>query len=63
MKQNSISILSTRPLDELLISKAVHKSIFIESATFIETEPVTANDIIQQVKALGAQNICAVLPV
>jgi len=60
MKQNSISILSTRPLDELLISKAVHKSIFIESATFIETEPVTANDIIQQVKALGAQNICAV---
>lgn len=60
MKQNSISILCTRPLDQLLTSKAEGKNILIDTATFIETEPVKTVEVIQQVKALTVQKISAV---
>lgn len=60
MKQNSISILCTRPLDQLLTSKAEGKNILIDTATFIETEPVKTVEVVQQVKAFAVQKIYAV---
>lgn len=60
MKQNSIQILCTRPLDQLLTSKAEGKNILIDTATFIETEAVKNTEIIQQVNTLAIQKINAV---
>jgi len=60
MKQNSISILCTRALEQLLTSKAAGKNILIDTSNFIETAPVAKEEIIQQLKSLALKKLTAV---
>ena len=60
MPKNKISILCTRPLNELLIDKAARKNIDIDVVGFIETAPTNVPEIIQQITALSAQKVTAV---
>lgn len=53
MQLPEVNILSTRPLDQSLIIKAAEKNIIIEALSFIETMPVTADEVIQQIRDLS----------
>jgi uroporphyrinogen-III synthase len=50
MQQNKITILSTRPLNELLINEAKEQGIYIEVVPFIETEPILSVEVQQEVE-------------
>lgn len=50
MQQNSISILSTRPLNDLLIKEAKQLNIEIDVLSFIETETVHSSEIKQEIE-------------
>src|SRR6476661_6116616 len=60
MQNSKIHILSTRPVDESLIEAASLRDIEIEITSFIETEPVINDQLVNQVKALSEQPITAV---
>lgn len=60
MAINKINILSTRPLDDLLIHKAAGRNIFIDTASFIETEPLVNTEISGRIRAWEAKKITAV---
>ena len=45
-----INILSTRPIDPLLIETAGSKGIFIEVRSFIQTIPVQSSDLVQEIE-------------
>ncbi|MCW3091027.1 MAG: Uroporphyrinogen synthase [Ferruginibacter sp.] len=47
--QNSIQILSTRPLHEALISDAKEVGIDIDELSFIDTEPIQSIDVQQEI--------------
>ena len=53
-------ILCTRPLDEFILHKAVEKSIKINIASFIKTESIDDEEVIQQIKSLQTKKIVAV---
>lgn len=60
MKDKNINVLSTRPLDEVLVKKAQERQISIDSISFIKTENIINSYISEEVKALAAQAIIAV---
>ncbi len=60
MQKNKVSILCTRPLNELLIHKAARNNIDIDVVAFIETEPTGNPQIIDKISAYTAQKIIAV---
>lgn len=53
-------ILCTRPLDEFILHKAIEKSIKINIASFIKTESVDDDEVIQEIKSLETKKIVAV---
>ena len=50
MQQNKISILSTRPIDALLINEAKHQNIEIDILSFIETVPTRSIEVQQEIE-------------
>ncbi|CAN5124499.1 uroporphyrinogen-III synthase [soil metagenome] len=60
MRRHKINILCTRPLDSLLIYKATNSGINIDEITFVETEPVLSDKIINHIKKIGTQNTVVV---
>jgi len=60
MPQFKYNILCTRPLESMLIYKAANNSIAIDEINFVETEPVLAANVIQQIKELASKKITAV---
>jgi len=50
MQQNKISILSTRPLDELLIEEAKESNMEIDVLSFIETETIHTTEVQQEIE-------------
>jgi uroporphyrinogen-III synthase len=60
MQQNKITILSTRPLHAELINQAAEKNIVIESISFIETEPITNQELKENISKLIPQSITVV---
>ncbi len=50
MKQNKITILSTRPLNESLIEEAGEEGVHIEVLPFIETEAIKSVELQQEIE-------------
>ena len=60
MKDKNIRILSTRPIDEMLVSKALKDNITIDIISLIKTEN-TINDVIEkEIRELASKSITAV---
>jgi uroporphyrinogen-III synthase len=53
--KDSISILSTRPIDGALIEKAAYQNITIDTLTFIEVEKMVADEVANQIALLSKQ--------
>jgi uroporphyrinogen-III synthase len=60
MQQNKCTILSTRPLPETLIEKAAGKNISIDVISFIETTPITSEELKENITSLASQSITVV---
>src|SRR5687768_2783167 len=60
MEQNSINILCTRPLDEVLLSEAADEGILIEQLSFIETEPIQSIEVQQEIEQAFLQHTTVV---
>ena len=60
MKDKSISILSTRPLDEALIAQAAQHNIAIDQETFIEIKKSISVTTFEQIKQLQSKNVSVV---
>ncbi len=50
MQQNKITILSTRPLHEMLVDEAKEQSVYIDTISFIETEPIQNIEVQQEIE-------------
>lgn len=50
MRENRISILSTRPLNSSSVAEAKAAGISIDTVSFIETEPATSREVLDRVK-------------
>ena len=50
MQQNKISILSTRPLGDLLIKEAKELNIEVQELSFIETETIHTTEVQQEIE-------------
>src|SRR5690348_10559447 len=57
MLQNNISILSTRPLNEILLSKTAEKGIDITCIPFIKTQTLATPEIVESIQELATQNL------
>ncbi len=60
MPGSKIRILSTRPLGVALLEQAVGKGIRIDTLSFISTEPIRDQALMEKVQALGKQSLTAV---
>ncbi len=60
MTDKSISILSTRPLDEALIAQAAQHNIAIDQETFIEIKKSISDTTFEQIKQLQSKNVTVV---
>ena len=60
MSNNTVPILSTKKLPESLIQSALQEGFKIDCIPFIETMPVSDNDLSKQINALAAKNINAI---
>jgi uroporphyrinogen-III synthase len=60
MKQNKISILSTRPLAQTVMVKAQDKSVTIDTASFIETNNIIEPVLAERICRLALQDVSAV---
>ena len=60
MQNNNTSILSTRPLDELLLRQAAAAGIHIDTASFIQTIPLQDTALKEQVYELLRQPLTVV---
>ncbi|HEY4875706.1 MAG TPA: uroporphyrinogen-III synthase [Puia sp.] len=60
MKQNKISILSTRPLQAELINMAAEKNIEIETISFIETKAIEDDSLEQRILHLSHHQLTIV---
>jgi uroporphyrinogen-III synthase len=56
--QDKVFILSTRPVDDLVVRRAAEKNIIIECASFIQTEPV--KELPENLSSLFQQELTAV---
>ncbi len=50
MQQNNISILCTRPLDEILVKQTKAAGIVIDELSFIETAPIQTIEVQQEIE-------------
>src|SRR5690349_2277595 len=57
MLQNNISILSTRPLHETLLSKTAERGIDITCIPFIKTQTLATPEIVDTIQSLATQNL------
>lgn len=55
MEKADCTILSTRPLSEDLLKEAAAKGFHIECLSFIDTEPIGTDEVVQKIKAAAAQ--------
>jgi uroporphyrinogen-III synthase len=60
MQKSKIHILSTRPAGKKLIDEAAKIDIIIDEISFIKTEEITDNDILNKTKELLAKNITVI---
>lgn len=60
MKENSIRILSTRPIDEALIEKAALHNIELEAISFIDINKQVSGETLQQIEQLAKQKVTVV---
>lgn len=60
MLSSDINILSTRILDDVFIKKANEAGISIDISSFIETQPITSEEIINKTHTFQQKNITAV---
>jgi uroporphyrinogen-III synthase len=60
MKDRTIYLLSTRPLDTTLVEEALKRDIIIENISFIKTASIVDNDISEEIKELASKSITAV---
>lgn len=60
MPKNNWTILSTRPLDETLISEAAQKNVQIDCISFIETEAIKDEAVAASITNYSSKNIIAV---
>lgn len=60
MKENKINILSTRPLDGLLVEEASKQAIVIDELSFIETEPIQSIEVQQEIEQAYLQSATVV---
>jgi uroporphyrinogen-III synthase len=60
MQKNSLSILSTRPLDAKLIEEAAQKGVSIECLSFIETQPIVSKELQLLIEVMAHQPLTAV---
>lgn len=60
MNDKKIQILSTRPLDETLVNKALKRHIILDCISFIKTENIIDNPVSEKIIELASQSITAV---
>ena len=60
MQKNSLNILSTRPLKNEIIRKAEAENIIIDCISFIETEAIKNDLLVERIRHLSTQKITAV---
>lgn len=60
MNDKKIRILSTRPLDEALVNKALKHHILLDCISFIKTENITDTSVAEEITELASQSITAV---
>lgn len=60
MRENKISILSTRPLNDSLVADAKAAGITIDTISFIETEPVQSTEVQQKIEQALLQSATVV---
>ena len=60
MEQNSINILCTRPLNEVLLKEAAEEGIYIDQLSFIETEPIQSIEVQQEIEQAFLQHTTVV---
>ena len=60
MQQPEVNILSTRPIDQSLIERAAESHIIIEALSFIKTEALTDERVIEQIRELARTNATVV---
>jgi uroporphyrinogen-III synthase len=60
MPQNKINILSTRKIDELLISEAAAKNIIVDAIPFIKTEPTLSIETQQEIEHVSTMTATVV---
>lgn len=60
MKDKNIRLLSTKPLEEALVNKALKYRIIIDSNSFIETKNIIDKTLSEKIKELASQSITAV---
>ncbi len=60
MQSDKIHILSTRGLDESVLTRAADMNIEIDSTTFIHTKPLDSDELTAQLQELATQSLCVV---
>lgn len=60
MSDKKIRLLSTRPLDEALVNKALKHRIILDCISFIKTENITGNAVSEKIIELASQTVTAV---
>jgi len=60
MKDRNKYLLSTRPLDETLVNKALKHFVIIDSISFIETKNIIDSSTSEEIKILASKSIIAV---
>lgn len=60
MKDKNVRILTTRPLDEALVNKALQHQIIIDSISFIQTQDITDVSLSGKIKNLVTKPITVV---
>jgi uroporphyrinogen-III synthase len=60
MKQNNISILTTRPLAHTFMQLASERNVQVDVASFIETKPTIDQDVARQIVKLASTDVAVV---
>lgn len=60
MQKNSVHILSTRPIDQSMVNEAAMAGIDLDMISFIETEAITDEQTLEQIRNYLKQPITAV---
>src|ERR1700730_15539843 len=60
MPQNKARILSTRPLDSMIIAQAAGQGIVLAALSFIETKPIIEEGLGRRIRELSGKPVVAV---